>query len=138
MRSVGVAAFLGLFVMGCGGGTPKPVKVSGSILVNNQAADGALVRLWPVDEATNPTKPLGYVQPDGSFQLTSLAENDGAPPGRYKVTVEWRPKKKSQMQPDGPDKLNGRYADPKASKIEVTVNESETTLEPIQLKFNVE
>jgi hypothetical protein len=102
--------------------------------VNDQPADGALVRLWPAGDLSGDLKPLGYVQADGSFELTTLAENDGAPPGRYTVTVEWRPKKKSVMQPDGPDRLNGRYADPKTSKIEVMVNDTPTTLEAIKLK----
>jgi hypothetical protein len=108
--------------------------VTGSVTVKKQPADCALVQLWPV-EADGPAavRPLGYVQPDGTFQLTSVKENDGAPPGRYKVTVVWRPKKKSSMEADGPDKLNGRYADPKTSKIEVTVNTIKTRLDPINL-----
>src|SRR5262245_38130697 len=119
---------------GCGSGKPKPVPVSGSLTVKKVPADGALVRLWPVDaEGPNVVRPLGYVQHDGSFQLTTYAENDGAPPGKYKVTIEWRPKKKTTMEADGPDRLEGRYADPEQSTIEVVVNSSTTRLEPMNL-----
>jgi hypothetical protein len=122
-------------VAGCGDGASKPVPVTGSVTVRKQPADGALVRLWPVEKGgPEAVRPMGYVLPDGTFRLTSETENDGAPPGRYKVTVEWRPKKKSSMEADGPDRLNGRYADPKTSKIEVTVNATETRLDPITLE----
>src|SRR5262249_29117138 len=91
---------LGLaFAAGCGDGKPTPYPVSGKVLVGGKEADGAIVRLWPVDsDGPDAVRPLGYVQPDGSFQLTSHKENDGAPPGKYKVTVEWRPKKKSSTE----------------------------------------
>jgi hypothetical protein len=133
VRRVVLAAGLAL-VAGCGDGKPAPYPVSGKVLVKGKGADGAIVRLWPVDaDGPDAVRPLGYVQPDGTLQLTTHRENDGAPAGRYKVTVEWRPKKKNSTEPDGPDRLNGRYADPKASKIEVTVNRGETTLDPIDL-----
>lgn len=121
-------------VAGCGSGKPAPYPVSGNVTVGGKAPDGALVRLHPIDDSgPDAVRPLGYVQADGSFKLTSHAEGDGAPAGRYKVTVEWRPKKKSTTEADGPDRLQGRYADPKASKIEVTVNKGPTTLDPIKL-----
>src|SRR5262245_57019000 len=95
-------------VAGCGDGKPTPYPVSGKVLVKGKEADGAIVRLWPAEGGgPDAARPLGYVQPDGGFQLTTYKENDGAPAGKYKVTVEWRPKKKSTMEADGPDKLSG-------------------------------
>jgi len=129
-----IALALGLATAGCGDGKPTPYPASGSVRVGGKEADGALVRLWPVGaDGPDAVRPLGYVQPDGTFQLTSYKENDGAPAGTYKVTVEWRPKRKSQIEPEGPDKLAGKYADPKASKVEVTVGKGGTALDPIQL-----
>src|SRR5262249_55309715 len=122
------------FIAGCGSGKSTPYSVSGSVWVGGKAAGGAVVRLHPVEgEGPEGMRSLGYVQADGSFQLTTYTENDGAPAGRYKLTVEWRPKKKSTMEPDGPDKLQGKYADPKTSKFEVTVNKGGTTLDPIKI-----
>jgi len=133
LRGVFFVAALAL-VSGCGGDKLTPYPVTGKLLIGGKEPDGALVRLHPVgDDNPNALRPLGYVQPDGSFQLTTYKENDGAPAGRYKVTVEWRPKKKSSMEPDGPDRLKGRYTDPKTSKIEVTVNKGETNLDLIKL-----
>ena len=133
LRAACGAAVLALGA-GCGSDKPTPYPVSGKVTVAGKDADGALVRLHPVDgDGPNAVRPLGYVQSDGTFQLTSYKENDGSPAGRYKVTVVWRPKKKSTTEPDGPDRLQGRYADPKASKIEVTVNRGATALDPIKL-----
>lgn len=121
-----------VMIVGCGGsGKPTAYPVKGTVLVKGKPADGALIVLHPTSGDTH--RPLGYVEADGSFKLTTYAEGDGAPAGTYKVTVEWRPKKKSSMEADGPDRLNGRYADAKNSKIEVTVNKSETTLDPIKI-----
>lgn len=129
MMAVGLA-----LIAGCGDGKPTAYPVTGTVTIGGKEPDGAIVRLWPVEnDSADAARPLGYVQADGSFQLTTYKENDGAPAGRYKVTVEWRPKKKSSMEPDGPDRLKGRYADPKTSKIEVTVNKGPTTLDPIKI-----
>jgi hypothetical protein len=122
-----------LVLIGCTNSKPKPVPVSGSLTVGKKEADGALIRLWPENESKDGIRPLGYVQADGTFKLTSFQEGDGAIPGKYKVTVEWRPKKKSTMEPDGPDRLKGRYADPKSTKLEVMIHATETKLDPIQL-----
>jgi hypothetical protein len=133
LRTAWGAAALALGA-GCGTGKPTAYPVTGKVTVGGKDADGALVCLHPVDgDGPNAVRPLGYVQQDGTFQLTSYKENDGAPAGRYKVTVVWRPKKKTTTEPDGPDFLKGRYADPKASKIEVTVNQGATALDPIKL-----
>ncbi len=131
-RPLALACLLAL-AAGCSGSKPAPVPVTGSVSVAGKVPEGALVRLHPVGGPPDAAKPLGYVQADGSFQLTTERENDGAIPGRYTVTVEWRKKKKSQLEPDGPDQLAGRYATVEKSKIEVTVGPGPTALAAIEL-----
>jgi hypothetical protein len=47
--------------------------------------------------------------------------------------VVWRPKPKSTIEAEGPDRLNGRYSDVAKSKVEVTIGKAATTLEPFRL-----
>lgn len=116
---------------GCGDGRPRVYPVTGRLTVKGKPADGAVVRLYPA--GGGPHMPAGVVQPDGSFALTTFDPGDGAPAGEYKVTVTWRPAKKSTMDPDGPDKLAGKYADPAGSKLAATVALGPTDLPPIAL-----
>ncbi len=59
-----------LGLVGCGSDTPHVVPVKGKV---------------PDGDGFGAT---GQIQPDGSFILTSFKQNDGAAPGKYKVTVE--------------------------------------------------
>ena len=79
---------------GCGGTTgPKRVPVSGTVKYEDGSIPtGAVtaIRFEPArgGNAADPnTKAAsGTIQPDGSYQLTTVEENDGAFPGEYKVT----------------------------------------------------
>jgi hypothetical protein len=79
---------------GCGGPTgPKRVPVSGTVKYEDGSIPtGAVtvIRFEPA-RAGNAADPntkaaSGTIQPDGSYQLTTVEENDGAFPGEYKVT----------------------------------------------------
>jgi hypothetical protein len=128
------AVLVALLAAGCGDGRPKLYPVSGQVFVAGKPADGAVVVLHAVGGGIpDVPRPVATVGPDGSFQLTTYDANDGAPAGTYKVTVMWFPKKKSPMEPDGPDRLKGRYASPEKTPLEVTVQPGPTTLEPFKL-----
>lgn len=67
------------------------VPVEGVVTYEGQPADEAQVAFHPVDTAAAPAnRPLGITDEQGRFRLTTLAADDGAPVGRYKVTVTWR------------------------------------------------
>src|SRR5437879_2500526 len=87
---VAVAAFTLLTLPGCGDGRnlSKVYPVSGKILVNGQPAKDCLITLNPTapPKSGAPVTPTGYTDDNGSFQITSYANNDGAPPGEYVVT----------------------------------------------------
>lgn len=115
----------------------KPVHpVRGQLFVGEKAPAGAFILLIPVNEpADSPVpRPRATVASDGSFQISTFGENDGAPAGEYLVTVTWP----GGVLPDGreepEDKLLGRYANPSQPAARVTIREGANELEVMRLK----
>jgi len=114
------------------------VPVKGKVTYQGKPLAEAQVYLSRVAEATPLTedekklRPRGFTQSDGTFQLTSYAANDGAPPGRYVVGV--------LKQVDGKasdDKVYvtpGRYANAKTSGLTAIVKAPATELPVIEIK----
>jgi hypothetical protein len=129
-----VAAALAVLVPACSKGGQKPVfPVKGEVRFKTKPAEGALVVFHPVDGDDDPNKPRATVGADGSFELTTYNANDGAPAGEYVVTVRWPAPKKTPFDGEGGDRLGGRYANPKTSKIRFTIGQETTQLPPIEL-----
>ena len=108
----------------------KPVHpVKGKVFVAGKPAVGAFVLFTPVNEpADSPDpRPRAEVQGDGSFDLFTYEEKDGAPAGDYKVTVLWPGSEES-------DRLQGRYADASSSKLRAKVKDGPNELPPFQLR----
>jgi hypothetical protein len=78
---------------------------------------------------------MGIVQEDGSFELVCGSLGKGAPCGEYDVVIEWKPVSgQSKGRPQhGPDKLKGRYADPKRPYFHVTIKAERNDLAPFNL-----
>ena len=78
---------------------------------------------------------MGIVQEDGSFELVCGSLGKGVPPGDYDVLIEWKPVSgQSNGRPQhGPDKLKGRYADPKHPVLHATVEAKATSLAAFEL-----
>lgn len=73
---------------GCGGPLrPKLAPVSGIVLYNGKAIEGAVVEF--VREKL-PVRSMGSTDDSGQFALTTFAPGDGAPIGEYQVTVTKR------------------------------------------------
>jgi hypothetical protein len=126
------AAFL---TLGCGGDSRVPLfPATGSVLVDGKPAGGVVVRLFPADSVgdRDALQPFATTEENGGFSLGTYDKGDGAPAGRYKVTL---------FQPDRPpgpahpnDLLGGQYADPQLSKIEVEITEGPNTLKPFEVQ----
>jgi hypothetical protein len=129
-------ALLALLLSSCGKGRKALYPVTGRVLDgDNQPATGALVIFHPVGaDDQDPNKPRAYVDDQGSYTLTTYEKDDGAPAGKYVVTVEWRPKKQQPFGPAPEDRLRGRYSNPKTSKLRAEVKEGPTQLEPFVVK----
>ena len=77
--------------------------VEGKVLFEGRPAAGAIVQFHPVSkDEKDPLVPQAQVATDGTFRLTSIEFEDGAPAGRYKVTVFWGLPSKGG---DGVDKI---------------------------------
>jgi len=113
-----VALFTVLTLAGCGG-SRRAYPASGKVLDGEQnPAAGATVILHPLDNTdSNAPKPTGVVNEAGNFTLSTYGNNDGAPVGEYAMTVIWIPTRKLTSDPEGTDRLEGRYDHPERSPL---------------------
>jgi hypothetical protein len=125
-----------LLVPSCTRSRRKPVyPVRGQVLVQGKPAAELFVYFRPADEADpDPIIAYGQVDAAGSFELSTYVAKDGAPAGEYVVTFEW-PLQGGPTKEDfqGPDRLKGRYKDPKTSKFHVRIEPKVNELAPFQL-----
>lgn len=147
--------FIGLLllcvmIVGCGETETdtklKLIPVEGKITVKSEPATGAKVTLHPVEGAVADAGlfPSGVADESGRFVLSTYEAGDGVPVGNYQVTVVWpdtdfKPKKISDIEDavqggELPDKLKGRYAQPKTSKLTASIESGTTELPVIELK----
>ena len=80
-------ALLALAVSSC---AKKVYPVHGQLFVDDRPAAGAIIELNPVGATRDAARPFGHVDAAGAFTLSTFASNDGAPPGEYTVTIQWR------------------------------------------------
>lgn len=74
---------------GCGGTGLSTVPVSGTVAYEDGSAlqaQMASVTFQPTGEGSKTKGASGQIKADGTFQLTTIAPNDGALPGDYRVT----------------------------------------------------
>ena len=102
----------------------KPVfPVTGVILVDNKPVQMLAVRcanVAGIDKA-DPTISSAFTDEAGKFQISTFNKGDGVPEGEYVLTFEWGTMNLISMQYGGPDKLKGKYSDPKTSQVKFTV-----------------
>jgi hypothetical protein len=72
----------------------------------------------------NPTFSRAMTAGEGAFFLSTYVTADGVPEGDYVLTFEWVEWNAFSNNYGGPDKLNGRYKDPKTSKVALKVDGS--------------
>jgi hypothetical protein len=131
-------ALLALALTGCGSGSrPDAVPAGGKVAYRKTAVPaGALVVFHPADLATEKQiggKPFAKVKDDGTFELTTYTEGDGAPPGEYGVTIDWRPPAKGGKFALGGDgggasgapALSPKYSNPQQPFTKVTVKKGD-------------
>ncbi len=115
-------------------GAVHPVR--GSVLSQYGPASGARVVFHPLGNTpAGQPFPQATVEADGSFQLSSYKRHDGAPPGRYAVTIQWPSDsvKEEDGTPAGPDRLGRRYADPNKTPLQVEIRTGRNDLEPFRV-----
>jgi len=117
---------------------PEVYPVRGSLFIAGKPAVDARVMLFATANGLLPNVycPHGIVAADSTFHLTTFMTNDGAPAGDYAVTVVWPgPRVKGQAEDEeGPDRLQGRYADFRRPPATVHITPDTRVLDPIRLK----
>ncbi len=127
---------------GCGDGKIATYPVSGTVKVDGQTAEGAILIFCPTEgsDQFKRERPFGATDASGKFQLTTFLPADGAPAGDYKVMIRWPAPRRTSANDDpnrgsdGFDRFNGRYFDPNHSGLTATVAEEPTELPPFELK----
>jgi hypothetical protein len=138
VEMVGWAAVLALVAAfsGCSEeGSKVPVfPVKGSVKFEGEPAAGAFVVFHPLSPAKpgeTPPRPSAQVQPDGTFELTTTSQADGAPAGEYAVTVQWTKLiKQGNDTLAGPNVIPPIYAKPETTPWKVTVKDAPNQLDP--------
>ena len=122
--------------------------VTGEVTLNGAPAEGVKVTLHPaasveqgVDPAIDPSLRYGTVGKDGKVNFTTFERGDGLPAGEYKATFAWTPPARKHDRGEKellPDKLGGKYSDPAASEITLSVGEGKKNdLGKIQLEAEI-
>jgi hypothetical protein len=125
---------------GCGGGTSL-VKVTGSVTVDGQPADGAVLLFHPESDTLGSVS-SAVADASGTFSPVTDGE-PGIPAGTYRVTVSWPDpamrREASAMQfgfgeeRDPPDLLKGRYIAKDRSQLTVVIDRSTSQLDAFEL-----
>ena len=122
----------------CGGPKRKPTyPAEGKLLINGQPAGGVTVFFYSADpNETEPTRPFATTRSDGTFTLTTSAENDGAPAGEYVVTLIYEPLDSPLSRPKGkPPSFDKKYSNPATSPLRAKIeNKPTNTLEPFDVR----
>jgi hypothetical protein len=123
-----------LVQVGCGGGKDavpsKPTfPVKGQVFFEDRPVKGALVVFHPLDDpGSKPVRSYARTEADGRFTLSTYVPQDGAPAGRYAVTIV------IEDDGDGSRSLPARYASPQTSGFVVQVKEGNNQLQPFLLR----
>lgn len=103
--------------------------------MRGEPAANALIQLCV---AGNPIldrwRPHAVVGADGSFRLTTFVTDDGAPAGTYALTVTWPAPPKRRFDAEGPDRLRGRFADPRRPVLQIQIVPGQNDLGRIDLR----
>jgi hypothetical protein len=128
-----ILGFLTVTAISCGSPPAAPTlptfPVSGVVYLNQKALVRGLVVFHPVKPPAGTNfRCYAHTGADGSFSLSTFAPNDGAPTGRYRVTILM------QDEDDGPVRIPLRYRNPNTSGILVEIKPEPTSLPPFQLR----
>jgi hypothetical protein len=127
-------ALTALLISSCGSNTgPAFHAVKGSAFFEGKPATGAVLSFHKVGEDNRANLPHAKVQPDGTFTLSSHGSGDGAPIGKYQVTVIWKKKKPGGSDEDGEWVLPPRYLAAATSGLEVDITSGVNELPAFQL-----
>jgi Domain of unknown function (DUF6795) len=111
-RFIAPAGFLILLAAATGcGGKFKPVPVKGVVTLDGTPVKGATVYFYAVGDERDGRPAYGATDENGEFQLSTMGNNDGALPRKYKVVIaQYVPSRPDLKIPDFPNTPEGREA----------------------------
>jgi hypothetical protein len=124
---------LALALVGCGEAGPVCHPVRGQVVQNGRPLAEAMVVLHPANEGEVSQRPIAYADAEGEFAVTTLKSGDGAPAGRYHITVELRAPRLAGEETirDGKNLLPARFSDPATSGLSYEVKPGDNLIPPI-------
>lgn len=130
-----VACLYCLILLGCtSNATRLDVRpVQGKLFVGKTPAVGAMVVFHPLAKQDERAVPRGKVGEDGSFKLSTYNADDGAPLGKYKVTIDWRKTNTIDPNDNGTSLVPAIYTRPDSTPLEVEITAATDVLEPFVL-----
>jgi hypothetical protein len=114
-----IVALVSLVAAGCGGNTTFPVEGK-VVFKDGTPLHGGLVMFELVGDDAAKTCARGDIQPDGTFRLSTFKRNDGALPGRHRVSVT-QPLPKGRESELGKRIIHRRFEDYDTSQLEFTI-----------------
>ena len=140
VRAALVALALAALCPACAKSGRKPVyPVQGQVLVKGRPAARAQVTFHPLDDSgPEAVRPVGHVDEQGRFRLTTYADGDGAPEGEYRVTVQWflATRARGSDEYQSVNYLPARYGRAETSGLRATITRGDNNLPTIDLKPN--
>ena len=136
-RRLLVGLLVCFFWAGCKSGPVRPVchPAHGRVMFDNRPLAEAQLVFHPVVGSVVPL-PTAITRSDGAFDVTTWADNDGAPVGEYRVTIVLK-----ELVMLGEEKVrSGRnllpiiYSDNKRSPLKCIIKEGDNTIPVFELK----
>lgn len=112
-----------LTLVGCGS---DKVGLSGKVIFLD---DGSPVPTGRVIFVTNSFQAYGDLQPDGTFTVSSTGENDGLPPGKYRVRIDGAQRLVDESKELSEPLIAEKYTNDNTSGIEIEVMTSTKGIE---------
>ncbi len=124
-----------LWLSGCSDNTatkpPTTYKVRGKVVwANGQPLRGGRINFHP--EAPSNCEAFAEIEKDGTFSLSTFGKDDGAMPGRYRVSLDPYSYKTGAAQQVAV--VPTQYRDPRTSGLTAEVASGDTMLEPFRLQ----
>jgi hypothetical protein len=120
-------------IAGCHDPEPSVFETHGTLTINGLPVSNASLALHRIDGDAAAACPVAITRDDGTFNLTTRAPADGAPPGDYVVTLIWHDDSKPVDEcectdPLQHDLLKGRFADAHTSQLRATIRRAKNDL----------